>query len=165
MSMHWPINRPVTHIHMPNSVPNGTHLCIRCCTQTKLRILCMLRLQIGALLGQEAPGNLGKNPLEGLPSRARPSGAVAHADLVDLTESPIALGPSSTSPAPGQSASRSRLDFLSPSSAHVQPAAATRPGGTARGPTTPAARSVFWPGRLQEIHASILYLSLLKTNW
>ncbi|KAK9868267.1 hypothetical protein WJX84_009538 [Apatococcus fuscideae] len=101
-----------------------------------------LKLQIGSLLSQEAPGNLGKNPLEGLPSRLGQASSEAHPDLVDLTDSPAALNhqSSSTSPASGQPASRGKLDFLSPSSSHEQRLPAAKTSGTARGQTTPAAR-------------------------
>lgn len=106
---------------------------------------CAHRLQIGALLGQEAPGNLGKNPLEGLPSRFGSSSFENHREVVDLTDSPAGLGsrPSNTSPALGQPAIRGNLTFPSPSSSnHDQRSPATRAGGTARGQTPPAARSV-----------------------
>ena len=114
------------------------------CRLTKQTVL-PSRMQIGALLGQEAPGNLGRNPLEGLPSRFQPSASRASPDpLVDLTDSPLAPrpDPATVRQASDRPSSSSKLDFLSPSSSHERHSPGRTSRGASHGPITPAARYV-----------------------
>ena len=159
---------PFMHIHCATGKPfTASNLSAPCINMTLDWNLtwqqelegCVHRLQIGALLGQEAPGNLGKSALEGLPSRFGPSSFEGHHDVVDLTDSPAGLGtrPSNISPAPGQPAIRGNLTFPSLSSSnHEQRSPATRASGTACGQTPPAARSVAW---------TVKFCRLLPCGW
>ena len=117
--------------------------CTACCTllTSPEQLLQCCRMQIGAMLGQQAPGNLGQNPLEALPSRFDTSGSGLRAgDHVDLTDSPPRpeRSPTQSAAAGGRPASHSKLDFLSPASSNEQQANVSR--SSSRASTPSAAR-------------------------
>ncbi len=137
---------------------------VACRTELPLpeQLLQCCRMQIGAMLGQQAPGNLGQNPLEALPSRFdTPGSGLGAGDHVDLTGSPPSPDHSpAAAAARGRPASHGKLDFLSPASSNEQQANASRSSGRASTPS--AARYALL--RLMQIATFAMHLTKLAPN-